>query len=196
MAEQTLRYLVMAAEHASRTWAKAILSLSTPLLSSSSPEQEGAQRKSLLLRRGITLLESGRLHHGGVGSSTPYSPTSRVMSRWRRFSAGAAGLLALGPRGGPYRPAEPQNWLIRWRGPPPEPGPSGDVCLAVSFDGHLDKGISLGEQAVNSWQAGDAPGRGFAILLGVGTFRFHVGRIQSPAVEASPSAATTSGVEI
>src|SRR5207249_6453420 len=56
---QTLRFLVMAAEHASRTWAKSeAVSFYTRALELLS-EEDGSQRRSLLLRRGITLVDSG-----------------------------------------------------------------------------------------------------------------------------------------
>jgi class 3 adenylate cyclase/tetratricopeptide (TPR) repeat protein len=173
--QQTLRFLVMAAEHASRTWAKSeAVSLYTQALELV-PGGDGARRRSLLLRRGITLLESGK------------------------FPAAAGELDAVLPELEGHEQAEAllgRSRLGYWLSDPDTAESSsrraaelaeslGDdrlrsrakaaMSVAATLDGHALEAVALGEQALTTWPPG-VDAAELAIHLGfLGAFHYWVG---------------------
>ncbi len=188
--QQTLRYLVMAAEHASRTWAKSeAVSLYTQALQLV-PEQEGARRKSLLLRRGITLLESGKFT--AAADELDAVRPLQVMSRWRRFSGGrgwATGSRT--PRRPGHRPAEPQNWLIRWARAASGAGPKRRCAWPSAWMGTSTRRLPgrAGGRLLASWGRPAEARHPPRVPRDLPVPRRRV----RARVEVSPSAATTSG---
>jgi tetratricopeptide (TPR) repeat protein len=182
--QQTLRFLVMAAEHASRSWAKSeAVSLYTQALEFV-PGEDGARRRSLLLRRGITLLESGKF----PAAASELDAVLPDLEGHEEMEA-LLGRTRLG-----YWLSDPEAAESSARRATELADALGDdrlrsrataaMCLAVSLNGHLDEAVALGEQAVDSWQPG-ADAAEFAILLGfLGTFQYHVGGYER-AVEVS-----------
>ena len=174
----------MAAEHASRSWAKSeAVSLYTQALELV-PGEDGARRRSLLLRRGITLLESGKF----PAAASELDAVLPDLEGHEQMEA-LLGRTRLG-----YWLSDPEAAESSARRATELAEALGDdrlrsrakaaMCLAVSLDGHLDEAVALGEQAVDSWQPGADPAE-FAILLGfLGTFQYHVGGYER-AVEVS-----------
>jgi class 3 adenylate cyclase/tetratricopeptide (TPR) repeat protein len=181
---KALDYLVQAADHARRAWAKSeAVSLYTQALELV-PDEDGARRRSLLLRRGVTLFESGTFPAAAneLDAVLPDLEGHELLE----------GLLVRAHLG--YWLSDPEAAQAAARRATDLAESLDDdhlrsragaaMCLAVTLDGDLAEAIALGEQALVSWQPG-ADAAELAVHLGfLATIQYHVGSFER-AVEVS-----------
>lgn len=179
--EQTLRFLVMAAEHASRTWAKSeAVSLYTEALELVA-EEDGDRRRSLLLRRGITLLESGKFPAAASELDALLPDLQGDEEMEALLGRARLGYWLSDPEAAESSARRATELAEALNDDRLRSRAQAAMSLAVSLDGQTAEAVALGEQAVDSWQPGSDAAE-LAIHLGfLGAFEYWVGRYERAA---------------